>query len=96
MELDPIPAVVGVSPAAVAADYAHQSHLSPAETHLAASKAEEEETPEQRAAAGDPIAIAEVAQQEHRLTPVRSQALQPAHAPGAHEPGKGALIDVYD
>jgi hypothetical protein len=104
MEVDPISSTVGVSPVTAAAAYAHQAHLSPAQTHLAESHAKEGETPEQLAAAGDPLAIVHLEQAAAAITPVRSQGLEPAHhaavpadhAPGAHEPGKGDLIDVYD
>ena len=104
MEVEPISSVAGLSPAAVAAEAAHAAHLSPAAVHLAASKAKLTETPQERAAAGDPIAQAHVAQEQALTTPISAQGLQPteaaqllpAHPAGGHEPGKGELIDVYD
>ncbi len=59
----------------------------------------EQETLQQRADHGDPIALDQLAREEAQLTPIRSQGLEPAHLPhgaGATEPGKGGLIDVYD
>ena len=95
MELDPISGVGGL--AALPAEHAASPHASPSQTALSEAKAREAETPEQLAADGDPIAIAQLAQAEDRLTPTRSQHLQPAaHPAGAHEAGKGDLIDVYD
>jgi hypothetical protein len=73
------------------------AHLSDAEIALAHSQAIARETTEQRAADGDPIAISEVNQRIVQLVPIQSAFLLPAdHPAGAHEPGKGEQIDVYD
>ena len=54
---------------------------------------------EQLAAIGDPLAVLQLAQAEQRLTPIDAELLLPTpaeHLPGAHEAGKGDLIDIYD
>ena len=98
MEIEPVAGIVSVPPAAAAAAYARQAHLSPSQARLAAATAREQETPAERAADGDPIAIAHVADDVARATPDRARALEPAlpHAAATHEPGKGDRIDVYD
>ena len=100
----PVGSVSEVAAAAVTALHAHASPLAaepptPSQAALADAQAVAGETDQQLADDGDPLAIDRVSQDQDRLTPVSAQHLQPAHvshAAGATEPGKGALIDVYD
>jgi hypothetical protein len=64
-----------------------------------AAQANELSVVEQLAALGVPLAVIQLAQDEQRLTPIDAELLLPTpaeHLPGAHEAGKGDLIDIYD
>ena len=97
MEVEGIAGVTEVAASAGGlAAWSHYQPASPAHSALAEAKAVEAETPEQLAAGGDPLAIAHLESTADRLTPTTAAGLLPPHAAGAHEPGKGDLIDVYD
>ncbi len=66
---------------------------------LEAAQANELAVVEQLVAEGDPLAVIKLAQDEQRLTPINAELLLPTpadHLPGAHEAGKGELVDIYD
>jgi hypothetical protein len=104
MQIEPISSVGGVSVPAVSpveppTESGHPANQSPAQLALAEAHAKESQTLEQRASDGDPIALAQLAEDQKQITPIDSQQLlppHPQHPPGAHEPGKGNLIDIYD
>lgn len=90
---------------ALSAEYVHRAYevagstASPANVALEEQKAIAVETTEQRAADGDPLAIDQLTKEHTAMTPIDARALQPPfvdHPPGAHEPGKGERIDIYD
>jgi hypothetical protein len=79
------------------AEHAHVVPSPPMHAALTEAKAKGAETLEQLAADGDALAIIKLAQEEEQAIPVDAQHPLPVdHAPGAHEPGKGDLIDIYD
>ena len=100
MEIEPISEIGSVAASsAFAAEYSHLSHASPSEVALAQAQAKEQETTEQLAKDGDPLAQVQLTNEEQRLIPIDEQHILPAnlaHEPGAHEAGKGDLIDIYD
>jgi hypothetical protein len=99
MQIQPISNVGGVSVPAVPAEYGHLADGSPAQIALAQALAKESETVEQRASDGDPIALAQLAEDEKRLTPIDSQQLLPPpleQTVRANETGKGIRIDIYE
>jgi hypothetical protein len=99
MAIEPIGSVGGVALPVIPAEFGHLADGSAAQLALAQALAKESQTIEQRANDGDPIALAQLAEDEKRLIPIDSQQLLPPpleHPTGAHEPGKGILIDIYD
>lgn len=99
MAIQSISNVGGVAVPLVAAEFGHLADGSAAQLALAQALSKESETVEQLASDGDPIALAQLAEDEKRLIPIDSQQLLPPpleHPTGAHESGKGILIDIYD
>ena len=97
MEIKPISELSGLSE--IPAGQGHLTHESPPQIALAQAKTNEAKTVEQLAEEGDPLAVNQVAQEDKELIPITSQHLLAPHLehlPGAHEDGKGELIDIYD
>jgi hypothetical protein len=100
MEIEPITSIGGTQTAGPSqAEQAYAAQAQPSVPAADEAKANELATVEQLAANGDPLAVIDLAHAQQRLTPIDAQLLFPApagHAAGAHEAGKGDLIDVYD
>jgi hypothetical protein len=99
MAIEPISNIGGVAVPVIPPEYAHLAGGSAAQVNLAQALAKETQTTEQRANDGDPIALAQLAEDEKNLIPIDSQQLLPPpleHPTGATEPGKGNIIDIYD
>jgi hypothetical protein len=107
MEIQPIANADGVSSIAPSdsplIDYLRQTHAPAAVIALAEAQLKAGETLEQRAAAGDPIALHRLAVEEALHIPQSAQSLQSTPAEhhvvgdhGVHEAGKGDVVDIYD
>jgi len=99
MEIEPIGAIGEVSASLTVAADLPLAHPSQSQVAITEANAREAETTEQLAEDGDPIAEAKLAGEEKQHTPLNAQTLLPAHLEnlvGAHEAGKGDLIDTYD
>ena len=104
MDIQPINGgVSGSAAAALAPEYVHLAYetsaASPSKVALVEAQAKAMETVEELADDGDALASDQLAKEHRDQVPIDAQRLQPSsvhHAPGAHEPGKGGLIDIYD
>jgi hypothetical protein len=99
MEIEPISATGEISAQAPPAVHVHVAQPAGPNAGSEAAQANDLAVVEQLAAMGVPLAVIQLAQEEQRLTPIDAELLLPtpaAHLPGAHEAGKGDLIDVYD
>ena len=99
MEIEPVTGIAAVT--ALTPEYIHRAYeaKSPSQVALVEAQAVAVETTEQLAIDGDPRAIDELAHEHRNQTPFDAQRLQPSHVNhpvGAHEPGKGERIDIYD
>ena len=99
MESEPISAISELPVPPSPAVHAQVGQAAGPNAGSEAAQANELAVVEQLAAMGVPLAVIQLAQDEQRLTPIDAELLLPtpaARLPGAHEAGKGDLIDVYD
>ena len=99
MEIEPIGAIGEISAQPLPAAHVHVAQTAGSSAGSEAAQTNELAVVEQLAALGVPLAVIQLAQDEQRLTPIDAELLLPEpaeHLPGAHEAGKGDLIDVYD
>jgi len=99
MDIEPISAIDEMSAQPSAGVHVHVAQTAGPDSGSEAAQANALAVVEQLAAMGVPLAVIQLAQDEQRLTPVDAELLLPTpaeHLPGAHEAGKGDLIDVYD